>query len=250
MAVCRLEGFRRAAGGCVFARRRRRPSWARAELAQLPRLPDTAEEVRGIARALNADPTTSLFLGKRGERGSGQNHGPVRGQGVGLCHARSGAGDLNGLMQPALALSLAHRRRGQGRWAVDHGEILALKLNADWAVLSACNTGSGTGAGAEAVSGLGRAFFYAGTRALLVSNWPVETTSAKALTTELFRRQAQDPTLSRADALHRTMVGLIDGGGYADPTTGKTAYSYAHPFFWAPFTLVGDGGNRSTRPAY
>ena len=41
-------------------------------------------------------------------------------------------------------------------------EILALKLDADWVVLSACNTGAGAGAGAEAASGLGRAFFYAG----------------------------------------------------------------------------------------
>ncbi|MSO53678.1 MAG: CHAT domain-containing protein, partial [Rhodospirillales bacterium] len=49
-------------------------------------------------------------------------------------------------------------------------------------------------AGAEAVSGLGRAFFYAGTRALLVSNWPVETTSARTLTTDIFRRQADNPT--------------------------------------------------------
>ena len=62
------------------------------------------------------------------------------------------------------------------------GEILQLRLNADWIVLSACNTGSPDGRGAEAVSGLGRAFFYAGARSLLVSNWPVETNSAKALT--------------------------------------------------------------------
>ncbi|MEE8196761.1 MAG: CHAT domain-containing protein, partial [Acidiferrobacterales bacterium] len=60
------------------------------------------------------------------------------------------------------------------------GAILGLKLNADWIVLSACNTAAAEGKGAEAVSGLGRAFFYAGARALLVSNWPVETTSAKA----------------------------------------------------------------------
>ena len=88
-------------------------------------------------------------------------------------------------------------------------------------VLSACNTGSGEGAGAEAVSGLGRAFFYAGTRALLVSNWPVETTSAKALTTDLFRRQADDAGLSRAEALRRAMLALIDEGGAVDPKSGN-----------------------------
>ena len=72
-------------------------------------------------------------------------------------------------------------------------EILALKLDADWVVLSACNTGAGAGAGAEAASGLGRAFFYAGTRALLVTNWSVHSQSARELVTDLFRRQAADP---------------------------------------------------------
>ena len=61
-------------------------------------------------------------------------------------------------------------------------EVLALKLDADWVVLSACNTATGAEAGAEAVSGLGRAFFYAGTRALLVTNWPVMSDAATALT--------------------------------------------------------------------
>jgi len=101
-------------------------------------------------------------------------------------------------------------------------------------------TGAGEGAGAEAVSGLGRAFFYAGTRALLVSNWPVETTSAKTLTTHLFRQQAADPNLSRSEALNRTMLDLIDRLGYMEE--GKMVFSYAHPVFWAPFSLVGDGG--------
>ena len=108
-------------------------------------------------------------------------------------------------------------------------------------VLSACNTGSGQGAGAEAVSGLGRAFFYAGTRALLASNWPVETTSATVLTTDLFRRQAGDASLSRAGALRQAMLAMIDEPGYVD-ADGRTVFSYAHPIFWAPFTLIGDGG--------
>ena len=127
------------------------------------------------------------------------------------------------------------------------GEILSLRLDADWVVLSACNTAAGDGAGAEAFTGLGQAFFYAGTRALLVSNWPVETTSAKALTTDLFRRQAGDSTLVRAEALRRAMVGLIEGEGRVDPKSGEIVFSYAHPLFWAPFTLIGDGGGG--RPA-
>ncbi|MFQ5953519.1 MAG: CHAT domain-containing protein [Kiloniellales bacterium] len=88
---------------------------------------------------------------------------------------------------------------------------------------------------------LGRAFFYAGTRALLVSNWPVHSDAARALTTDTFRRQAADPGLDRAEALRRAMLGLMDDGGFKD-TSGRMLYSYAHPLFWAPFSIVGDGG--------
>ncbi len=79
-------------------------------------------------------------------------------------------------------------------------------------------------------------------RALLVSNWSVETTSARALTTEFLRRQTADAALSRAQALRQTITWLMDGEGYTDPHTNKLAFSYAHPIFWAPFTFVGDGG--------
>ena len=95
-------------------------------------------------------------------------------------------------------------------------EVLKLKLNADWVVLSACNTGAANGAGAEAVSGLGQSFFYAGTRAILVSMWPVETTSAKKLTTRLFQYQKEDKTLSRAGAHQKSMLKLIDDPGLKD----------------------------------
>ena len=96
-----------------------------------------------------------------------------------------------------------------------------MKLDADWVVLSACNTGTGAGAGAEAASGLGRAFFYAGTRALLVTNWSVHSQSARELVTDLFRRQAQDPKLTRGEALRQAMMALTDGPGYAG-ADGKT----------------------------
>ncbi len=150
-------------------------------------------------------------------------------------------GELDGLTQPALALSnpaVTGEKDADGLLAMD--EILSLKLNADWVVLSACNTGSASGANEEAVSGLGRAFFYAGARALLVSNWPVETVSAKLLTTDTFRRQAADPKLARAEALRQSMRNLMQNEAAKD-ASGKPIYSYAHPAFWAAFSLVGDG---------
>jgi CHAT domain-containing protein/tetratricopeptide (TPR) repeat protein len=219
-----------------------------AELAQLPRLPDTADEIESIAVALNADLTRDVFLGRRANE-EALKATDLSGYKV-LVFATHGLvpGDLNGLTQPALALTAPDVADVGGDGLLTMGEILGLKLDADWVVLSACNTGSGQGAGAEAVSGLGRAFFYAGTRALLVSNWPVETTSAKTLTTDLFRRQAEDASLTRAEALRQAMLALIDGPGYIDAMTGKAVFSYAHPIFWAPFSLIGDGGGASKSP--
>jgi CHAT domain-containing protein len=108
-------------------------------------------------------------------------------------------------------------------------------------VLSACNTGAGAGAGAEAASGLGRAFFYAGTRAILVTNWSVHSASARELVTDLFRRQTADAKLSRTEALRQAMMNMLDGPGFTD-ASGKTVFTYAHPLFWAPYSIIGDGG--------
>lgn len=212
-----------------------------ADLAKLPRLEETADEVRNIGKVLNADPTRDVFTGRRASEGQVKSM-TLSGYKV-VAFATHGLvpGDLNGLIQPALALSSPKVTGGKDDGLLTMGEILGLKLDADWVVLSACNTASGNGAGSEAVSGLGRAFFYAGTRALLVSNWPVETTSAMALTTDIFGRQVKDAGLSRSKALRQSMLNLIDRGGLKD-TKGRTIFSYAHPIFWAPFSLVGDGG--------
>jgi CHAT domain-containing protein len=207
----------------------------------LPRLPDTAEELTSIAVALEADPSKVLNLGKEA------NEKKVKSMDLSgfkiLAFATHGLvpGELNGLTQPALALSSPDVSGAEGDGLLTMEEILTLKLDADWVVLSACNTGTGAGAGAEAASGLGRAFFYAGTRALLVTNWSVHSASARELVSDLFHRQAQDPKITRGEALRQSMVALIDGDGYKD-ASGKTVFSYAHPLFWAPYTIIGDGG--------
>ena len=212
-----------------------------AELAMLPRLPDTADEVRSIAAALRADMARDVFLGDRANELSVRTSNLANRKVVMFATHGLVPGDLNGLTQPALALSAPNVARIDGDGLLTMEEILALKLNADWVILSACNTATGAGAGAEAISGLGRAFFYAGTRALLVSNWPVETVSARELTTDLFRRQADNSQLMRSEALRQSMVALIDSPGAIDQATNRPVFSYAHPIFWAPFSLVGDG---------
>jgi CHAT domain-containing protein len=202
------------------------------QYANLTPLPDTREEILAIAQALGADMKSDVFLGvdaskRRVMKTDLDNRRIVAFATHGLI-----AGDLPGLDQPALALAGADDPDESPLLTLD--DVLNLKLNADWVVLSACNTAAGDGEGAEAVSGLGRGFFYAGTRALLVTHWPVETVSARKLTTRLFERYAQDPQLSRAQALRGSMLALM--------TEQAQGYSYAHPLFWAPYALIGDGG--------
>ncbi|MCJ9734866.1 CHAT domain-containing protein, partial [Bradyrhizobium sp. PRIMUS42] len=214
-----------------------------AELGLLPRLPDTADELKSIALALQADPAKVLFLGKSATESAVKTMN-LSGFKI-LAFATHGLvpGELNGLTQPALALSSPVVTGEGGDGLLTMEEILGLKLDADWVVLSACNTGAGAGAGAEAASGLGRAFFYAGTRALLVTNWSVHSQSARQLVTDLFKRQADDPKLSRSEALRQATMALVDGPGYLS-SEGKTEFAYAHPLFWAPYTIIGDGGLR------
>jgi CHAT domain-containing protein len=206
----------------------------------LPRLADTRYELISMANALDVDPAKALYLGKAANEQNVET--------LDLAHYRIVAfathglvpGDLDGLTQPALALTAPEVAGVKGDGLLTMEKILALKLDADWVVLSACNTAAGAGAGAEAASGLGSAFFYAGTRALLVTNWSVHSASAH-LTTDLFRRQRADPALTRGKALRQAMTGLLDGPGAVDGS-GHTVYSYAHPLFWAPYSVIGDGG--------
>ena len=212
-----------------------------ATLAMLPRLPDTRHELMSVANALDVDPAKALYLGKAANQQNVET--------LDLAHYRIVAfathglvpGDLDGLTQPALALTAPEIAGVKGDGLLTMEKILALKLDADWVVLSACNTAAGAGAGAEAASGLGSAFFYAGTRALLVTNWSVHSASARELITDLFRRQPDDAALSRGEALRQAMVALLDGPGATD-RSGRTIYSYAHPLFWAPYSVIGDGG--------
>ena len=214
-----------------------------AELGLLPRLPDTGDELRSVALALAADPAKVLFLGKAANEARVKSTDLSRFRIVAFATHGLVPGDLNGLTQPALALTAPKVAGVAGDGLLTMEEILALKLDADWVVLSACNTASGAEAGAEAASGLGRAFFYAGTRAILVTNWSVHSASARELVTDLFRRQAADASITRAEALRQAMMDMLDRGGFSD-SSGKPVFAYAHPLFWAPYAIIGDGGAR------
>lgn len=209
-----------------------------AELSLLPRLPDTKEEILDIAKVLTAEPA-DVYLNKQASVKAVMEADLSNRKVVMFATHGLVPGELDGLSQPALALTSPDVTGDKDDGLLTMDKVLTLKLNADWVVLSACNTAAGEGSGSEAVSGLGRAFFFAGARALLVSNWPVDSVAARQLMTDLFKRQQTgDQVLAKSEALRQAMLQQLDHGGMSDGKAMK--YSYAHPLFWAPFMVVGD----------
>ena len=199
---------------------------------RLDPLDDTADELAALARVQGAEPS-ALFLGPRATEGHLRSI-PLADYRV-LAFATHGllAGELPGVAEPALVLTPPTGTAAGDDGLLTASEIATLELDADWVILSACNTAAAATPGAEGLSGLAKAFFYAGARALLVSHWSVESSAAVALTTRALAELAAHPGIGRAEALRRSMLSLI-----ADE---ETEY-FAHPAFWAPFVVVGEGG--------
>ncbi len=194
----------------------------------LPRLPDTRCELLDLAHTLGVDAGV-LQLGvdatelkvktfsRSGELATYQN----------VAFATHGllAGEFG--VEPALVLTPPKLGTTDDDGLLTTSEVAGLKLQADWVILSACNTAAGNRPGEDSLSGLARAFFYAGAKTLLVSHWPVRSEAAVDLTTGTFAQLQQHPDLGRAEALRLTMLQLIERG--------------RAPNYWAPFSVVGEG---------
>jgi CHAT domain-containing protein len=201
-----------------------------ASLRQLPALPETAAEIAAVALTLEAGADAQLTGAAATETALKglADAGTLRDYRV-LHFATHGliAGELDGLAEPALVLSPPATASDGDDGLLTASEISTLDLNADWAILSACNTAAGASASAEPLTGLARAFLYAGARALVVSQWPVESKSAVELVTSTFEYAAQMEQVDRAEALRLAMLELIEGGT-------------DDPALWAPFFVIGD----------
>jgi len=144
------------------------------------------------------------------------------------------SGELSGLAEPALVLTPPDAASLDDDGLLTASEIAELRLSTDWVILSACNTAGTDGRpDAEGLSGLARAFLYAGARSILVSHWPVRDDAAARLTTGTLSRIGEDATIGRSQALRRAMLSLMED---------ERDQSLAHPSAWAPFIIVGEGG--------
>jgi len=212
-----------------------------AEVRSLCPLPDTAIELRCVAKTLGV-PESEIRLGtSASESDIKQLSASGKLASYRVVHfATHGllAGDIETMErrqgEPALVLTPpAKPQDAEDDGLLTASEVAQLKLDADWVILSACNTAAGDKPGAEALSGLARAFFYAGARTLLVSHWPVYSDAAVQLLDRTFAELHAHPEIGRSEAFRRAMIALMD-----DPAQDDNP----HPAVWAPFSVIGEGG--------
>jgi CHAT domain-containing protein len=198
-----------------------------------PRLPETADELRSMAKALKSD-QKSLWLQENATETKIKQLDLSKFRMLAFATHGVMAGEIKGVGESGLILTPPQQGTVEDDGYLSAGEIAKLKLNADWVVLSACNTAAADGTpGAEGLSGLAKAFFYAGARSLLVSHWPVASEATVPLTTGMLKEYEANPSEGKAEAHRKAMMTLM-----AIPDHPE----YAHPIFWAPFVVVGEGG--------
>ena len=207
-----------------------------AALRQLGRLYGTVDELEDMRKAFAAGPD-SLHLAAANTETALKSANLANVQVLAFATHGLMAGELFPGSEPGLVFTPPRSATPRDDGYLTASEIMGLRLSADWVILSACNTAAGDGtAGATGLSGLARAFFYAGARDLLVSHWAVHDDVAALITAEAIRLKRTDPSLSRAGALQRAVRAVRD-----DPQNDFPASTWAHPSAWAPFSLVGIG---------
>jgi CHAT domain-containing protein len=203
----------------------------------MSRLPGTAIELEYIRASLDA-PRSALFLGERDTEANVRSMNLAGARIIAFATHGLLAGTVSGSGEPGLVFTPPATATEADDGYLTAAEVSALQLDADWVILSACNTAAGDGSeGAQGLSGLARAFFYAGARNILASHWPVRDDVAAQITVRTIQIQRAEPTLSRAEAFQRAMREIRENPAH-DKAPGGT---WAEPNAWAPFILIGDG---------
>lgn len=205
-------------------------------LKQMARLPGTAIELAAMRTALGASPA-SVMTGAQATETNVRKAKLSDARILALATHGLMAGEIEGAAEPGLVFTPPAKPSEADDGLLTASEVAALKLDADWVILSACNTAAGDGSeGAPGLSGLARAFFYAGARNLLASHWPVRDDVAAKMTVRTIEIARDNPGLSRAEAFAQAMREIRN-----DASQDSASDTLAHPNAWAPFTLIGDG---------
>ncbi|GGF26079.1 hypothetical protein GCM10011611_35140 [Aliidongia dinghuensis] len=201
-------------------------------LAAAPALPETADELKGLAGILGAS-DADLLLGIRATKQTVLATDLAQYRVLAFATHGLLADDLKdwkGPAAPGLVLTPPAKPTRDDYGILTSDEIGALKLDADWVILSACNTAGGDGRpGAEAFTGLTQSFFRAGARSVIATHWAIPSLTAVKITNGTFRRLSASPDMTRGEALRQAELDVAN-----DPAT-------AHPLYWGAFVLMGEG---------
>ncbi|SVD83576.1 uncharacterized protein METZ01_LOCUS436430, partial [marine metagenome] len=175
------------------------------KINQFASLPETEKELRLIAKNFLPQ-NTQLYLKKEASEEIIKTANLSKADVIAFSTHATVSGEL-GIAEPGLILTPPKTGSKENDGILTASEIAELKLNANLVLLSACNTAGSGKYGTEPLSGLVRAFFFAGAKSLLVSHWSVESESAYRITTKMFERIAAGDT--KSEALRKSIVYLI-----------------------------------------
>ena len=191
-------------------------------------LPDTSREILAISKILGAS-NKDLYLKNRATEENVKSINFIDKDIIIFATHGLITEDIVDLKEPALVLTPPDKITEIDDGLLRASEIISLDLNAELVILSACNTASGLDKNAINLSGLTKAFFIAGADSILVSQWPVVSEAATALTMGMIKEMSSNINLSKSEALRASMLDIAQNG---------SSPHHTHPGFWAPFIIV------------
>ncbi len=196
-----------------------------------PALPETEDEIRKIQKAFPKSDGNHLLIGKNATESELVKVNFQAYDVISFATHAVVSNELPGLTEPALILTPTSRSDESRDGILTAREIISLKLNAELVMLSACNTAAGDGTlGAEGLSGLAKAFFYAGSRNLLVTHWAIASEPAVDLAVGLMKKRLNGKAKDWSKALQQSVIDLMR----------KNEKNYLkHPSIWGAHMIVG-----------
>lgn len=210
-------------------------------LRRFAKLPGTGNELRSIA-ALFEPGQAATYLGGDATESRVRSLDLSRFRIIEFATHGLLARELGKDSEPGLVLTPPVVATSEDDGFLTAPEVATLELNADWVILSACNTSGGQDFSSTGLSGLTRAFFVAGARSVLVSHWPVRDDVAAILTANTVRLSEAANHLSRAEALQQAIREVRNTIRYDGLNADGLNETWSHPNAWAPFSLLGQGG--------
>ena len=214
----------------------RSASKASDDIYRLQQIPETAEEINAV-RGLFGSRDRDVLIGKAATEEAFRSRALG---GYDLIHfATHGLfkGELNNTAESALVFTPGRTDDSFDNGQLTASEITRLTINARLVVLSACNTARiDTGAASVGASDLQAAFAVAGAPTMVATLWPVDSPTARDLITGFFDNWQKRTSKSASRSLAEATRAYLD----------KADRAHQHPRFWAPFVVLGYGGEQSS----